>query len=131
MKKLTSTLIASAALAGAASVHAAGLDGQPTQGQLVAQASTGAQEGTQSRGNLDYKPGGTGAPTTQSREEVVQDRDAAKATGDQQQQGELTKPTEREEMTTESREGVAAERDAAQSSGKTSKGELDYPKKAQ
>ncbi len=130
MKKLTTTLIVSSALLGAASVHAAGLN-QASDAQLVAQANTGAQQGTQSRGNLDYQPGGNGSPSTATRDQVTQDRDATKASGDMQQRGELTKLNEREKTSTESREEVKAERDAAQASGKTSKGELDYPPKKQ
>ena len=127
MKKLTTTLIVSTALMGAASVHAAGLDQSSAQPQRVAQVNTGAQPGTDSKGNLDYQPGGSGSPNLQTREEVVQDRDATKASGDMQQKGELTKPNQREQSTSNTREGVEAERDAAKAAGQTSKGNLDYP----
>ncbi|MEI2418173.1 hypothetical protein V8Z80_18495 [Orrella sp. JC864] len=143
MKKLTPIVIVSSALLGAASVHAAGLDRPAGGGQLLAQAGTttvpdtaspvtpgtGPQEGTQSRGNLDYQPGGTGSPNMNTREEVTQDRDAARATGDMQQKGELTQLNQREQTTSQTREEVSAERDAAQATGQTSRGNLDYPKK--
>ncbi|VFR18645.1 hypothetical protein BER2_1180 [plant metagenome] len=133
MKKLSKILIVSSAtLLGAASVQAAGIGAAtPGDAQLVAQVSTGAQQGTDSKGNNDYKPGGTGGPGGKPREEVRQERDAAQHKG-MSQQGEQKYPAKTRDGVppTPTTDQVKTERDHASQTGKP-QGEQGYPAKKQ